>query len=141
MTVLQGTNRTQRLILGFFALILVLLVAILVFDPEIYDSTLNLVPGPHVIHDLAFLIAISAFISLLTVGVVRRWRWTFWLVLVAFLAGIFRPLASILQLLDVLPANAPDWYVELQAVIGGVQFLIAIAMIAGYRKGGVWAAF
>ena len=48
MTALQETNRTQRLILGFFALTLVLLVSILLFDPEIYNSTLSLVPVPHV---------------------------------------------------------------------------------------------
>jgi len=117
------------------------LVAILLFEPEIYDSTLKLGPGPHVIPDLAFLIAISSFLGLLTVGILRRWRWIFWLVLVAFVFGILRLLASVLQLMAVLPANAPTWYIELQAAIGLIQFLIALAMIAGYRKGGAWGAF
>jgi hypothetical protein len=29
-------------------------------------------------------------VLLLAVGVLRRWRWTFWLILVAFLAGAVR---------------------------------------------------
>jgi hypothetical protein len=141
MTALRETNRTQRLVLGFVVLALIALVAILLVAPEIYDSTLNLGPGPHLLPDLAFLIAISAFIALLAVGVLRRWRWMFWLVLVAFLAGILRLLASALQLMNVLPAGGPRWYVALQAAIGVIQFLIALAMIAGYRKGGAWGAF
>jgi hypothetical protein len=40
---------------------------------------------------MALLAALIGFITLLGVGVVRRWRcWTFWLVLVAFLAGVLR---------------------------------------------------
>jgi hypothetical protein len=141
MTALRESNRTQRLVLGFVVLALIALVAILLVAPEIYDSTLKLGPGPHLLPDLAFLIAISAFIALLAVGVLRRWRWMFWLVLVAFLAGILRLLASALQLMNVLPAGGPRWYVALQAAIGVIQFLIALAMIAGYRKGGAWGAF
>jgi hypothetical protein len=141
MTALRETNRTQRLVLGFVVLALIALVTILLIAPEIYDSTLNLGPGPHLLPDLAFLIAISAFIALLAVGVLRRWRWMFWLVLVAFLAGILRLLASALQLMNVLPAGGPRWYVALQAAIGVIQFLIGLAMIAGYRKRGAWGAF
>ena len=141
MAALRETNRTQRLVLGFFALALISFVAILLVEPGIYDSTLNLGPGPHLVPDLAFLIAISTFVAFLAVAVLRRWRWTFWLVLVAFLGGIFRLLASVLQVMAVLPANAPDWYIELQGAIGVMQFFIALAMIAGYRKGGVWGSF
>ena len=127
--------------MAFMALALISLVSILVIEPGIYDSTLNLGPGPHLIPDLAFLIAISALVAFLVVGVLRRWRWTFWLVLVAFLGGIFRLIASVLQLMAVLPATGPDWYMELQGAIGIIQFLIALEMIAGYRRGGVWGAF
>jgi hypothetical protein len=45
-----------------------------------------------------FLAALSAFIGLLAVGVVRRWRWTFWLILVAFLFGVLRVPVAALQL-------------------------------------------
>ena len=34
--------------------------------------------------DLAFLAALLAFLAVLGVGVVRRWRWLFWLLLLAF---------------------------------------------------------
>jgi hypothetical protein len=32
------------------------------------------------------------------------------------------------------------WYVILQGVIGVVQVLIALAMILGYRRSGVWGS-
>lgn len=55
---------------------------------------------------------------MLSTGVVRGWRWTFWLILVAFLAGLLRVPASALQLTGNLPAQGPTWYVVLQAVVG-----------------------
>jgi hypothetical protein len=42
--------------------------------------------------------AFAAFPALLGLGVVRRWRWLFWLVLAAFLAGIPRVPVSLLEL-------------------------------------------
>jgi hypothetical protein len=114
-------------------------VVILVAAPEVYDRVL---PGgdggPWV---LAFLAAISVFLLLLSVGVVRRWRWTFWLILVAFvLGGLLRVPASVLQLVGVLPAQGPAWYALLQALRGLMQFAIGLAMLAGYRRAGVWGS-
>jgi hypothetical protein len=131
------TNRTQRLVLGFFVLVLTALVAILLASPQIYDTTLKLGPGAN----LVFLISISALIALLGIGVLKKWRWMFWLILVAFLFGVVRVLASALQLMNLLPGGGPAWYVALQAAIGMAQFMIALAMIAGYRKAGVWGAY
>ena len=88
----------------------------------------------------AFLVALCALIGLLSIGVLRRWRWTFWLVLVAFLAGVLRVPVAILQLTGVLPASTPSWYVVLQGLIGGVQLAIGLVMVAGYRRSGVWGA-
>lgn len=86
--------------------------------------------------------ALSTFLMLLGVGVVRRWRWTFWLVLVAFLiGGVLRVPASILQLSGMLPTDFPAWYVMLQALIGVVQVAIGILMVVGYRRDGVWGSF
>ena len=141
MPALRATNRTQRLVLGFFAVVWIAAAAILVTSPDIYEGTLNLGPGAHVVADLAFLISISALITLVGIGVLRQWRWVFWLIVVAFLFGLVRVVGSALQLVHVLPAGVPGWYVALQAAIGAVQFLIALAMIAGYRRGGVWGAF
>jgi predicted ferric reductase len=128
-------------VLGFFVLVWIALAAILLKSPQIYDSAVNLGRGAHPLADLAFLISISVLIAVLAFAVVRKWRWAFWLLLVAFLFGLVRVLASVLQLSGLLPAGGPAWYVALQAVIGVVQFLIALAMIAGFRKAGPWGAF
>jgi hypothetical protein len=141
MEALGASNRTQRLVLGFFAAVWLALLAILYADPQIYDSTLNLGPHGNRLADLALLIAISSLIAILAVGILRRWRWVYWLVLLAFLAGIVRVIASALELVGAVPAAGPKWYVEAQAMIGVAQFGIALAMIAGYRKAGVWGAF
>lgn len=134
-------NRTQALVLGFFALALFGFVAILAVAPEVYAATLNLGPANSRLLESAFLLALAALLVLLAVGTLLRWRWMFWLILVAFLAGILRPAASLLQVTGVLPSDGPVWYTFLQAGIGVVQFLIGLAMIAGYRRSGPWGAF
>jgi hypothetical protein len=133
-------NRTQALVLGFFVVALASLVVILVAAPEVYDQTLRLREGSAAM-EVAFLAALTAFIGLLTVGVLRRWRWIFWLVLVAFFAGVLRVPVAVLQLTGVLAADVPAWYVIFQGVIGLVQVAIGLAMLAGYRRSGVWGSF
>ena len=134
-------NRTQGLVLGFFVLAWASLVTILVATPEVYDQALRLPTSDRRLFELAFLAALSIFLVLLGVGVVRRWRWTFWLIVVAFIAGVLRVPASILQLSGVLPAESPTWYVLLQAFIGLMQVAIGLAMLVGYRRSGVWGSF
>ena len=134
-------NRTQALVLGFFLLVWISLVAILAAAPDGYDQALQLPPGGHRPAELAFLAALSAPIALAGIAVLRRWRWAFWLIVVAFLAGVLRAPASALELVGVLPARGPSWYVLFQALLGLVQFAIGLAMLAGYRRAGVWAAF
>ena len=134
-------NRTQGLVLGFFVLAWASLVTILLAAPEVYDQVLQLPTSDRHLFELAFLTALSIFLGLLGVGVVRRWRWTFWLITVAFIAGVLRVPASILQLSGVLPAESPLWYVLLQAIIGLMQVAIGLAMLAGYRRSGVWGSF
>jgi hypothetical protein len=128
-------------VVGFFVLVWIALVAILVLSPEIYTLTLRKVGGDSIAIGALFLLALSALIAFLAVGVFRRWHWTFWLVLVTFLFGVLRLPAAALQLAGMIPASGPTWYEALQGVIGAVQFLIAIAMFAGYRKAGVWGDF
>src|SRR2546422_8479539 len=134
-------NRTQLLVLGFFVVVWIALVAILIFSPDVYAQTLHLARGGSETIEVVFLVALSALIATLVVGVLRRWRWAFWLILVAFLFGILRLPASALQLVGLIPATGPTWYEVLQGAIGVVQFLVALAMFAGYRKAGVWGAF
>jgi hypothetical protein len=90
-------NRTQTLVLSFLLVAWLGLGAILVVAPEIYDQSLRLSPGDYRPVEGVFLVAITAFLTLLGIGVLRLWRWTFWLFLVAFLAGVLRVPASILQ--------------------------------------------
>jgi hypothetical protein len=134
-------NRTQLLVLGFFVLVWIALVAILIFSPDIYTQTLRQVGGDSRTIEASFLMVISALIALLVVGVFSRWRWTFWLILVAFFFGVLRLPASALQLAGMMPASGPTWYEAMQGAIGLVQFLIALAMFSGYRKAGVWGEF
>ena len=136
----SSLNRTQGLVLGFFVFAWVALVVILMAAPEVYDQALRLPSGERRQWALAFLAALSAFLFLLGVGVVRLWRWTFWLVLVAFIVGVLRVPASVLQLTGLLPAVVPAWYALLQAFLGLVQFAIGLAMLAGYRRAGVWGS-
>jgi hypothetical protein len=41
----------------------------------------------------------------------------------------------------VLSADGPTWDVLCQALLGLLQFIIALAMLAGYRRAGVWGTF
>lgn len=56
----------------------------------------------------------------------------------AFLAGLLRVPAAVLELADVLPAGGPAWYPVFQAIVGLVQFALGLRMARGYRRGGVW---
>jgi hypothetical protein len=133
-------NRTQTLVLGFFVVVWVSVLVILVATPEVYDLALRL-PADHRIVELAVLAGLSGFIGLLVVAVVRRWRWAFWLILVAFLFGVLRVPVAVLQLTSVLASNVPAWYVVFQGLLGVVQFGIGLVMAVGYRRAGAWGAF
>jgi len=133
-------NRTQALVLGFLLLAWASLLAILAAAPEVFDQALRLPDGDRTAR-IAFLTALTSFLALLAVGVVRRWRWTFWLILVAFGFGVLRVPLAILQLTGVLSVSTPSWYVLLQGLIGLAQFAIAFAMLVGYRRSGVWGTF
>jgi hypothetical protein len=134
-------NRTQALVLGFTLVAWSSLVTILIAAPEVLASTLKPPGGNARPAAIVFLVALSAVLGLLGVGVVRRWRWMFWLVLVAFLAGLLRVPASVLELVGLLPATGPAWYVVAQGAVGLVQFAIGLAMLSGFRRAGVWGPF
>jgi small-conductance mechanosensitive channel len=128
-------------VLGFFGLVWVALVVILAVAPEVYDDALQLPGGDLGQAALVFLVAISCLIALLMVGVLRRWRWTFWLILIAFMLGALRVPASILQFTGKVNTDLPAWYVLLQAIIGVVEFVVGLLMLAGYRREGIWGSF
>jgi hypothetical protein len=135
-------NRTQALVLGFSLVVWIALVAILFAAPDIYDAELQPLGLAGVAQArLGFLAAITALLTLLAVGTLRRWHWMFWLTLVAFAAGALRVPVFGLQAVGVLSLDVPLWYAGFQALIGVVQVAIAAAMVAGYRRNGVWGAF
>jgi hypothetical protein len=135
-------NRTQALVLGFVTVSLAVLVLILVLAPELYDAQLAPIglAGNEELR-IAFFVAIATLIALLGAGTVRRWRWTFWLILIAFAAGVLRIPLFGLQLFGLIPLEVPLWYAGLQAAIGLAQLAIAWAMWIGYRRGGPWGEF
>jgi len=126
--------------LGSSSWAVISLLVILAAAPEVYDQALRLPTGNRAV-EIAVLAALIGFVTLLGVGVVRRWRWTFWLVLVAFLAGVLRVPVAVLQLAGVLEADGPRWYVTFQGLLGVLQFAIGLAMVAGYRRAGIWGEF
>jgi hypothetical protein len=134
-------NRSQALVLGFFGATWIALLLILLFAPGVYIDVLKPPLQARTLVEIGFLLALTVLIAVLVVGVLRRWRWAFWLIVVAFLAGLLRVPATILELAGVLPAGGPDWYVVLQGVIGVFQFTIALALLLGYRRSGAWGAF
>ncbi len=134
-------SRTQVMVLAFVAAAWVAVVAILAVAPDVYDQALKLPIADRRPFEVAFLAALSIFLVILGTGVIRRWRWMFWLILVAFLAGLVRVPVSALELAGTIPLQGPAWYAVLQGVIGAVQFVIGIAMLMGYRRNGVWGNF
>ncbi len=133
-------NRTKALVLGLFAVYWVVVVVILVAAREVADQAAGL-QGSQRPAEIGALLVLTALFGLLSTGVIRNWRWTFWLILVVFMAGILRVAIAGLQLARIVPGQGPAWYVSLQAIVGLIQFVIALAMLAGYRRAGVWGEF
>jgi hypothetical protein len=134
-------NRTQALVLGFFLCAWMSLVALLVASPAVREVTVNRIPGSGTSTIIAFVVALSGFLTVLAIGVLRRWRWLFWLLLVAFAAGLARVPIAILQLSGRMASEGPNWYIVVQGVISVIQVGLAVAMFAGYRRAGPWGAF
>ncbi len=78
------------------------------------------------------------FITVLIIGVLRHWRWLFWLLLVANSFSILQVPATILQLTGVMPDPYPAWYSLYRMGIALIQVGIAIWMIRIYYQYGVW---
>jgi hypothetical protein len=137
---IHAINRTQGLVLGFFILAWMTLAVILLLSSSVRDVTLPRVLGTGTPAVLAFLVGLLAFLAVLGIGVTRRWRWLFWLLFLAFAAGLARVPVTILQLAGQLSPEGPDWYLVLQGVAGVVQVGLACAMFTGYRRAGPWGA-
>ena len=125
---------TQRVVAGFFVGVWLLLMGVRFVAADTFRDALgvddSVVP--------VFIAAISGLIAVVLVGIIRRWRWLFWLVLLASLGGVIRVPASALELAGVIATALPAWYVLLQGAIGAVQVIVAVLMIRGYRRAGAW---
>jgi hypothetical protein len=134
-------NRTQGLVLGFFVVAWIAIVVMLAASAEVRDVIVRRMPGAGAPAIVGFVLALLAFLTVLGIGVLRRWRWVFWLVLVAFAAGFVRVPVAVLQLSGRMVPDGPDWYVIVQGVVGVIQVAVAVAMFAGYRRSGPWGSF
>jgi hypothetical protein len=133
-------HRLERVLITLFLLLALFVVAVYAAAPSIYTnmltpSTTDRYPLPATL----FLVALLVFIAVLIVGVVRHWRWLFWLLLVAFSFMILEIPATILQLTGVVPSLFPVWYSLLRMGVSIITFVIAVWMIYIYRQYGVWA--
>jgi hypothetical protein len=96
------------MVLGFLAAAWAALVALLAFAPDVFEQTLKQLPfaDPHPF-ELVFVAALSVVLMSVAVGVVLGWRWTFWLMVAAFLAGLLRLPASVLELTGAISLTWP----------------------------------
>ena len=105
-------NRTKALVLGLFAVYWAFVVVLLVAARNVYDGLLPQEVtrlGGQRPAEIGTLLVATALFAVLSTGVIRNWRWTFWLILVVFLAGIVRVPTSALQLAGIVPSQDPAW--------------------------------
>jgi hypothetical protein len=136
-TLTSSTRRLQGVLIAFFVLVTAALLVISRTQPDIYGRDLAPLPGWAGV--LFFLVLILAE-AILIAGILRRWHWLFWALLVAFGASAIRVPLLPLQLAHLIPGGDPPWYALLQAGIGLVQAAIAAWMLRLYRRHGVWAS-
>jgi hypothetical protein len=137
-TVLQPL---EKALIAFFVLAALSLVIVYIIEPSIYLETLKLQPSLADRYSLPatlFLIVILGFIAFVITGVIRHWRWLFWLILLAFGAAILDIPTTILQLTGVIPNTFPVWYSLYRMGVACVQVGIAVWMVRIWRRDGVW---
>jgi hypothetical protein len=135
-------KRLERAIIAFFVLCALFVVGIYISAPSIYTQVLMLsstatdrYPWPATL----LLVGLLLFMTLVMFGVVRHWRWLFWLLLLAFGFSILQVPAGILQLMNVLPDSFPAWYTLTRIGVAVVEVGLAVWMIWIYRSYGIWA--
>ncbi|MBS4730140.1 hypothetical protein MSM1_17990 [Mycobacterium sp. SM1] len=130
-------TRLKVLVLALFAAYWMIIAAMVLVARPQYDQLLKL-SGNSQKGEVPSLVILTAVLAILSTGVIRGWRWTFWLILLVFLAGVLRAGETATQLIGMTPHKGPVWYVVLPGMVGLIQFAIAIAMIVSYRKVGPW---
>jgi len=121
------TKRRFSILLALFAGYWVLVVVLLVAARGFYDSQLPQavrLPGNNQRPvEIGTLLVLVALFAVLSSGVIRSWRWTFWLILVVFLLDIVRVPAAAFQPAGIVPRQGLAWDAVLQAVVGLIQFV------------------
>lgn len=137
----SSANRLRAALLAFCGVAVAILIVVYAVAPEIYVQTLMLNPDPADAHPLVttlFMVAIALLVGALAVGIVRRWRWVYWLVMLAFTLSALQIVAFPFELAGVVPPHFPAWYAVLRALVAVVQLAIGIWMLRLYRRCGVW---
>jgi hypothetical protein len=136
------SHRLQLTLLAFFLLAALFLIVVSIAASSIYTNTLLLLPAPTGRSPAAttlLLVGVGLFLALMMIGVLHRWHWVFWLVLVAFGGMILDLPATLLQLTGGLPNLFPLWYslCRMGASLSAVG--ICLWMFHIYRHLGAWA--
>ena len=134
--------RLERTVIAFFILAAISLLVVYVTSPSIYAQSLSLtssLANRYPVPVTLFLVGILAVIVLLILGVVRHWRWVFWLMLIAFAGSALHIPITLLQMTGVLPSADPLWYGLFRTGVTVVELALAVWMIHIYRHEGVWA--
>ncbi len=138
----QARRRVQAGVIAFFAVVALSLVVIYTLAPRTYTQVLgSKVPATesHPLIATVFCAATLLFIALLIVGVLRRWRWIYSLLVVAFIASALQLPAGALELAGTQPNPVPAWYTLYRSVIAAGEVALGIWLIAVWRRWGIWA--
>src|SRR6266705_5129627 len=128
--------------IAFFMLAALSLMVVYLADPAIYAQSLSLTSSPadrYPVPVTLFLVGVLVLITLLSFGVVRHWRWLFWLILIAWTSSVIQIPVEGLQLLGVFPNPSPVWYSLFRGGVWFIELGFAFWMIQTYRHNGVWA--
>jgi hypothetical protein len=134
-------KRLETVLIAFFVLAALSVLAVYFADPSIYTKTLLLQSSAADRYPLPatlFLVALLAFITILNIGILKHWRWLFWLLLIANGFSILEVPETILQLTGVIADPYPIWYSLYRMGIALLQVGIAIWMMRIYYHYGVW---
>ena len=134
-------QRLSAVLIAFFVLAALSVLAVYFADPTIYTKVLMLestTADRYPLPATMFLVALLTFIAVLIFGITRHWRWLFWLLLIANSFSILEVPATLLQLTGVIPDPYPSWYSLYRMGVALVQVAIAIWMIRIFYQHGVW---
>ncbi len=135
-------QRLEIVIIAFFGLAALSLVVIYALAPSIVTDALLLPSSPPDRYPwLATLVlsGILAIVAIGIVGVVRHWRWLFWLLLCAFGCSALEVLYGALQLAGIVPdLGQPAWYSLFRMSAAAFEVVLAVWMVRVYRHAGVW---